>query len=332
MDIPLKLPEVQRTRVEAALVRFDGAPASLAPVPGGATGALALRFTTPGGERLLRLSDPAADRMRNPDQHACITAASKAGIAPALYACEPETGVLVMDFVAQRPLSDHPGGARAVARELGRLFRTLQAEASFPNAVNFGERLAGLMELVLGKRHFAEGLMAPFVGGLQRLRAAYPWSASAPVAAHCDPNPRNLLYDGNRFWLVDWETACATDSMVDLAILTHETVMGPDAEGAMLEGWLGRPAGQGERDRLVLMKPMTRLYYGLLMLMVTPPPETPSGDLAAPDPADFGARVADGRLPMGSPAMMTELAKITLAGFLADMESPQVQAILGRAS
>lgn len=332
MDIALKLPEVQRARVEAALVRFDGAPASLAAVPGGATGALALRFTTPGGERLLRLSDPVADRTRNPDQHACIAAAAKAGIAPALYACEPETGVLVMDFVAQRPLSDHPGGARGVASELGRLIRTLQAEASFPNAVNFGERLAGLMELVLGKRHFAEGLLAPFVAGLQRLRAAYPWSASGPVAAHCDPNPRNLLYDGKRFWLVDWETACATDPMVDLAILTHETVMGTEAEGALLEGWLGRPAGQGERDRLVLMKPMTRLYYGLLMLMVTPPPETPSGDLSALDPAEFGARVGDGRLPMGSTAMLIELAKITLAGFLADMESQQVKAVLGRAA
>ena len=129
---------------------------------------------------------------------------------------------------------------------------------------------------------------------------------------------------------MDWETACATDPMVDLAILTHETVRGPEAESALLEGWLGRPARQGERDRLVLMKPMTRLYYGMLMLMVTPPPETPSGDLAALDPAEFGVRVADGRLPMGSPAMMTELAKITLAGFLADMESTQVMDILGR--
>lgn len=320
----------QRAVIDEVMRQHRGRAGSLAPVPGGATGALVFSFSTPSGERLVRLSDPDADRKRNPDQHACLIAAAAAGIAPALYACEPETGVLVMDLVAQRPHSDHLGGARGVASELGRLFRTLQAEATFPNAVNFGERLAGLMELVLSKRHFAEGLMAPFVAGLQRLRAAYPWSASGPVAAHCDPNPRNLLYDGNRFWLVDWETACATDPMVDLAILTHETVIGPEAEGALLEGWLGRPAGQAEWGRLVLMKPMTRLYYGLLMLMVTPPPETPSGDLAAPDPSDFGARVADGRLPMGSPAMMTELAKITLAGFLAAMESPQVKAVLGR--
>lgn len=328
----MNIPDNLRRRLDAAIKQHGGRPDSLAPVPGGASGAQAYRFSTPDGERLVRLSDPEADRMRNPDQHACLQGAAAAGIAPALHACEPEQGVLVMDFIPTRPLSAHPGGATGVAAALGRLIRTLQAEARFPNAVNFGERLQGLMALVLGKRHFAEGLMAPFVAGLQRLCAAYPWSASGPVAAHCDPNPRNLLYDGDRFWLVDWETACATDPMVDPAILTLETVIGPEAEAAMLEGLLGRPAGQGERDRLALMKPMTRLYYGLLFLMVTPPPAEPLDDLAPLDPGELATRVGDGRLPVGSPAMMTELAKITLAGFLADMSLPEVKAVLGRAA
>jgi hypothetical protein len=98
----------------------------------------------------------------------------------------------------------------------------------------------------------------------------------------------------------------------------------------LLEGWLGQAPGQGEHDRLALMKPLVRLYYGLLMLVVTPPPAEPSTDLSALDPGEFAARVGDGRLPMGSPAMMTALAKLTLAGFLADLEAPNLVEALGR--
>jgi hypothetical protein len=63
---------------------------------------------------------------------------------------------------------------------------------------------------------------------------------------------------------------------------------------------------------------------------VTPPPAEPSTDLSALDPGEFAARVGDGRLPMGSPAMMTALAKLTLAGFLADLEAPNLVEALGR--
>lgn len=332
MDIPASIPERYQATLAEVAARFGGAQDSLAPVPGGVSGAVVLRFTTPDGERLVRLSDPAADRMRNPDQYACLQAAASAGIAPALHACEPGQGILVMDFIQARPLSTHPGGAIGAAAALGRLIRTLQAEARFPNVADFGARLEGMMTGVKRGGHFTEVMLAPFADALARLRAAYPWSASAPVAAHGDPNPRNLLFDGERIWLVDWETACAMDPMVDPAILTLESVIGPEAEAAMLEAWLGRPAGQAERDRLALMKPMVRLYYGLLILMVTPPPAAPSDELAPLEPGEFAARVGDGRLPMGSPAMLTELAKITLAGFLADMDSPAVKAVLGRAA
>ncbi|MFM1960896.1 MAG: hypothetical protein RL588_2413 [Pseudomonadota bacterium] len=315
------LPEPWRDPVETILAA-EGWTRALVPVPGGASGALAFRFGAEGRERLLRLSDPTADRMRNPDQHACLEAAARAGVAPRLSSCDPGTGVLVMDFIRSRPLSSHPGGPLGLASHLGRLIRKLQSGPRFPNAVNFGERLAGMMAVVRGASHFQDDLLAPWIQGLEDLCAAYPWGASAPVAAHCDPNPRNLLFDGERLWLVDWETACATDAMVDLAILTLETVIGPEAETALLEAWLGQAPGQGERDRLALMKPLVRLYYGLLMLVVTPPPAAPSRDISALDPGEFAARVGDGRLPMGSPEMMTALAKITLAGFRADLEAP----------
>ena len=62
---------------------------------------------------------------------------------------------------------------------------------------------------------------------LRRLSAAYPWNEGGPVASHNDPNPRNIIFDGARLWLVDWETSFRNDPMVDLAIVTGELAPTP---------------------------------------------------------------------------------------------------------
>ena len=55
--------------------------------------------------------------------------------------------------------------------------------------------------------------------GFERVRAAYPWQPDTFVSGHNDPNQFNVLYDGDRLWLIDWETAYRNDPYVDLATL-----------------------------------------------------------------------------------------------------------------
>jgi aminoglycoside phosphotransferase (APT) family kinase protein len=60
------------------------------------------------------------------------------------------------------------------------------------------------------------------------------------VSSHNDPNPRNLLFDGIRLWLVDWELASRNDHLFDLAIATTEIADTPDLETALLTAAFGR--------------------------------------------------------------------------------------------
>jgi hypothetical protein len=47
----------------------------------------------------------------------------------------------------------------------------------------------------------------------------WPASADAVVMSHNDVNPTNLVFDGARVMLVDWQTAAPNDAMYDLAVI-----------------------------------------------------------------------------------------------------------------
>ena len=141
--------------------------------------------------------------------------------------------------------------------------------------------------------------------------SVYPWNASSPVSSHNDPNPRNIIFDGERLWLIDWETAFRNDPLTDVAILAENFAGTPELEDALLQGWLERPADQELRARLLLMRQLTRIYYGAILLsaFAASPRAVPDGDLAAPTPDGFRASIAEGRLKAASPETMYTLGQ-----------------------
>src|SRR5258706_15923009 len=112
-----------------------------------------------------------------------------------------------------------------------------------------------------GSGLFAAGLLAPHAAGYEHIRAAYAWDASSLVSSHNDPNPRNIIFDGDRLWLVDWETAFRNDPLTDVAILADNFAPTPDLEDVLLQAWFGGAPDRHLRARLILMRQLTRLYY-----------------------------------------------------------------------
>ena len=51
---------------------------------------------------------------------------------------------------------------------------------------------------------FAPGALDPRTEHLARLRETYVWDTTASVSRHNDPVPRNVLFDGQRLWMIDW--------------------------------------------------------------------------------------------------------------------------------
>ena len=202
----------------------DGsAQASLEPVSGGASGALVHRIDVEDGRRLLLRIETARDPFRNPHRsYVCLQTAAAAGIAPAVHVADPDAGIVVMDFIDQRPITEHPGGPVGVLRELGELVARLQATSVFPPLVdNFAVVLAQMLAMIEGAGVFAPGVLAPVHDGFERIRAAYPWHRDAQVSSHNDVNPFNVLFDGDRLWLIDWEIAFRNDPFADIACVAN---------------------------------------------------------------------------------------------------------------
>ncbi len=284
----------------------------LGPTVSGASGAVALKLRSGGREHLLRV-EVSKDRMRNPHHYRCMAIAAEAGLAPALHYVDADHGVAVMDFIHAVPLAQFPGGKPALLRALGVLARDLQQAPPFPELWDF--RAAAGRLLALAEQRFAPGLLDPHRAAFERLQAAIEWDPANHVSSHNDPNPRNVLFDGQRLWLIDWEAACRNDPMVDVAILTDTLADTPEEKRALLAAWLGRAATGDETRRLGQLTMLTRVYYAGLLFALSGPATGTLAGLDAPTPEEFAARVAGLTAP--TPEILLDLAKMRLRDFLA---------------
>ena len=192
----------------------------------------------------------------------------------------------------------------------------LQATAPFPPVMeDFGALVEAMLNLVRDGGLFAPGVLDGHVAGLARVRAEYPWAA-AQVSAHNDINPRNVLFDGERLWLVDWELAFRNDPLADVANIANNFSEVPDVDTLVLEGWLGRSPDDDTRHRLALMRDLHRLFYGCLLLSEFIGRRDPEAELTAPTPDEFRAAIMRGEL-RGTPELLFVLGKMHLAGFAA---------------
>lgn len=325
------VPEPCRATARTALLAAFGSSATidLVPVSGGASGALTYRVDAAGRPYLLRIETRRDAPARNPHQYACMEIAAEAGIAPPLRHVDANAGVVIMDFLPQRPLAAYPGGPGALAGELGRLVARLQATPAFPKLHAFPTVVGHLLEY-LRASVFADGLLDAHVEGFERIREAYRVEPSAGVSSHNDPNPHNVIFDGERLWLVDWEAAYRNDPLTDVAILAENFAPDAGLESVLLTSWLGQAPTPLVRARLRLMRQITRVYYAGLLCSVAAraPGQARLTDLSAPTAAEFGAAVAEGKHDPTSPETLRTLARMCLARFLDGLAMPDFEEAL----
>ena len=252
--------------------------------------------------------------------------AAAAGLAPPLRYVDDANGVVIIDFIKQQAIASYPGGPVALAEALGVFARNLQSTTAFPVLGDYRvgiERIFGYL-----RQSFAPGLLEPFIEGLARVRAAYPWDAARHVSSHNDPNPRNILFDGEKLWLIDWETAYRNDAFIDVAVLAENFGNTPELEAALLKSWSGLAPTAEMRSQLLLARLLTRLYYAGLLALISSAAHAPVQDLTAPTPEEFKALLASGKLSATDSNTLLMLSKMQLANFLTGMASAEAQTAL----
>src|SRR5258708_3688090 len=319
------LPAAHRDTARAALAAAFGSASvgAITPMMGGATSASVFRIEI-GHRRYVIRMEGEPSPLRNPHQYLSMRIAAEAGIAPKIHYMDEVARVAVIHLIEPQPLKAYPGGQRALAQALGKLLSRVQAMPVFPTLVNYPHIVARLFAHVRRTGLFAAGLLDAHVERLERLREAYDKGLAGLVSSHNDPVPNNILFDGERLWLIDWESAYRNDPLVDVAIVLDSFVCSPELEDALLTAWLGRAPDQTLRARLALVRTLTRLYYAgvLLSASALAPRVMPDTDLAAPTLAEFELAVREGRVKPGAPETKHTLAKMFLASFLSGVAPP----------
>lgn len=320
------LPPARRDAVRAALQSTFGPwrAGDFRPLSGGASGALILRFEVRERPYALRLEP---ERIGLPDRQrhfACMVAAAEAGVAPAVHYVNAADGVAVMDLVGGRPLSEYAGGPAGLARALGALVARLQIASSFPMIGDYPGMIAAMLTRLSESTLFVAGQLDAHAEGLARIRAVLPWASSSLVPCHNDPNPRNILFDGERLWLIDWELAAQNDPLVDIAILSADLAETRRLEDVLLETAFGRTPDRFLHARLRVVRLLTRLFYGCVVLdnFTHSPPSLPAANNTAFTPAGFRAAVADGQLISGTQEVAYAFGRMSLTAFIDGLKAP----------
>jgi aminoglycoside phosphotransferase (APT) family kinase protein len=326
---------------DAVAATFGRTPVeAIRPLSGG-NSATNFRIDVAGRAYALRL-EAQAGGIRDPARtYPCLQAASAAGLSPAVRHLDVAAGVAILDFHTPVPLSQYPGGVPALTAELGRMVARLQAVPGFPAFGRFPDLVRAIFDYVRGSTLFATGLLGAHAEAFETAAAAYPWAAEPRVASHNDINASNLIFDGRRLWLIDWETAFRNDPFADLAGVVVETLQRitgdpaeiTDLQEVLLRAWVGGTPGQRERDRLTLMKPLVRIYQASVLLSPFPerlPQGAPFPDVSPMTRAAFRAALAEGRLRPGTPEVSIAYARILLADFMDFCAAPQTKAAMAR--
>lgn len=217
---PSLTPE-QLENLTAALPEALRGSAGFTRMAAGLSGAGVYRVEAKGQSYVLKLaaSNEAFsdwERRLSVQQHA-----AEAGVAPALLHSDASRRAVLSEFVSDKSfamLYGHPGTRAQALQLLGQTLRRIQ---QIPPPA--GAQPASPFTLLTRIWSGLEGQLAlpAFVGqAVRRLLAETAPPLPEPlVMSHNDVNPTNLVYDGERLLLLDWDTAAPNDLYYDLAAI-----------------------------------------------------------------------------------------------------------------
>jgi hypothetical protein len=318
-----------REAVRSALKAAFGSeePATIVPIGGGASSAFPFRIEIAGRRCLVRV-EGSASPLRNLHQYESMRIAADAEIAPRVYHADEMSRVVVMDFIEEQPLNTFPGGPQALAQAVGALLANVQKTLPFPHFIAYPEMVGRLWWWVCQTGLFGPGVLDPCTERLEHIRETYVWDSAESVSSHNDPVPRNILFDGRRLWLIDWESAYRNDPLVDVAITLDNFARSPELEQMLLRACLGREPDASESDRLAKVRALTRLYYAGVLLSASADASgaLADGNLSAPTSDVFRHAVREGTIIPGSPEAKHTLGKIYLSSFMTGDVPPGLDA------
>lgn len=277
---------------------------SVTPIRMGLSGAGVYAVTSSRGEYILRVSGAQGDRYWE-QQLRILRGAAERGVAPPVVHVDEVARAVVSARVQGAPFFValvNPAQRGPAIASLVEQLRVLHAMD--PSGVEERD-IVGYARVTWEAQRTRPG----FPGWAAGVGAAFDAIASVlardqrRVVGHNDVNPANVLWDGARAWLVDWDVAGLGHPYYDIA--TFATLVNLDAEAAhgLLSMQEQAPLDEAARATFAVLRELVALAIGSVFLSFVPDLSVASAPTRADAPtlAAFYAAVGAGELDMHTP-------------------------------
>jgi len=239
-------------------------------LPKGPSGSAVYAVTSDRGELVLRVQPTHRDAAEWAQQLRVLRRAAAAGVAPELVHVDESARAVVLARASGAPLPvalRDPAQRGAALAGVALQLRALHAVS--PDGIEVRDPLAFARAgyaAQRGRSGFPDLALTPI---LERIESALA-SDGRQVVSHNDVNPGNVLWDGARAWLVDWEVAGLTHPFYDLAALAMFIQLDEPAALELLGIQEGRALAPEEVAAFAALRRLAALLCGITFLGMVP--------------------------------------------------------------
>ena len=237
---------------EFASLASSGA-ATVSVLPGGASNQ---NFTVSDGDAtwVLRLAEVAVDRFGIDRARglAAHRAAAASGIAPALAAVKLPEGHCASRYIDGVVLDPDVLRARGLIGLVGTTLYRMHHGGPIEGRWSVFDDVRRYLAIARHEQLPLPDDIDTLLSALDEVEAAFQRADVADALCHNDLQLQNLIFDGDRLWVIDWEYAGMGNPYFDLGGFSVNAELDADEQDALLTAYFGaaRPA---DRARVTLM-------------------------------------------------------------------------------
>lgn len=307
---------------------------NIEPMNQGLSSAFVYKFTVLGKQFFLKINTQIGSFIDVDSPHKCMKIAAKAGVAPRVLFCNKTDGLYITEYIKAESLTEKFNSFHDLLVILAGAIKGVHNLPPFPKTVNFFDGVDLFIQKFQQSNLLPDRATREHFNLYSEIRKAYRIIDSDLVPSHNDLNPNNLLYNGDRFWIVDWDSAFLNDRYVDLAVIAKYFVLNEKHERLFLEAYFGDLMDEEKSSRFFLMQQVCYIYYAIIILMyadtIRSHVSVPNNNMEAPRVKDLITLIRNGKRMLNSYEELIEYGKAFLNEALINMRLPRFEKALVR--